>query len=480
MTINLYLELHPDQLTFGANVRTDLNLDDQFLKSVKVNGVIQPVVAFPDPDTPGLYRILAGHRRTAAAVQTGRDVIPVVVVPRPEDADRVSEQLVENIHRAELTVTERAAAYKQLALDFGLPATQIARRTATKIDRVGAHIKVASSPVAASVLEQAPELGLDILADIAEFDDDPQAVKELTKVAHDNAPALPHVIVRLRRDRDYATAKTTLEEWLTSHNIPIVQVGQEGFAPSGYSTIIGYVYTADPERDVDVADRDAMLAIPGIHAGVYWKTYEDRAEILWCVENNHHDTVIPRWLADRDSAEATIDPEEHQRRVAEQEQANRERQARDTALRDAAEVRTAFLRELLTRPEPKGVDHFLVHTFTTRAGYNTTDLIDAGDPLELLELPVPDDDDQLDTTGMTSPGAALADYANQTPRNAARVVLAIALAASEAEYQSGIYSEADRRFARTYLDYLKAWGYGPADIETELTREPETKSDDDE
>ena len=64
-----------------------------------------------------------------------------------EGSDRVLAQVVENEHRAGLSTADRVGAYRQLAA-FGLSATQIACRSATRKTDVDHALKVAGSDLA--------------------------------------------------------------------------------------------------------------------------------------------------------------------------------------------------------------------------------------------------------------------------------------------------------------------------------------------
>jgi ParB family chromosome partitioning protein len=73
------------------------------------------------------------HRRTLAAVDAGRPVVPVVVIAdeasdTAAQVQRIIGQWVENEHRTALTVSERVGALTQLAA-FGVTPAQIAKRT---------------------------------------------------------------------------------------------------------------------------------------------------------------------------------------------------------------------------------------------------------------------------------------------------------------------------------------------------------------
>ena len=52
---------------------------EQLSKSIKSNGIIQPIAVRPDKEDPGRYEIIAGERRWIAAQKAGLHEIPIVV-----------------------------------------------------------------------------------------------------------------------------------------------------------------------------------------------------------------------------------------------------------------------------------------------------------------------------------------------------------------------------------------------------------------
>ena len=107
--------LDPSQIIIGSNVRTDLPDAKEFRRSIKERGVLEAVTVFRDDE--GRYVCLRGQRRTveAAAVGTPSGTIPCRVVPQPAEADRIGDQMVENIHRAGMREAEIVAGVEQLA-----------------------------------------------------------------------------------------------------------------------------------------------------------------------------------------------------------------------------------------------------------------------------------------------------------------------------------------------------------------------------
>ncbi len=100
-------ELHPFE---GHPFKVlDDELMTQTVESIKMIGIVEPLVVRPDPD--GGYEIIAGHRRLRAAELAGLETVPVEV--RHMDDDQAVIFMVDsNIQREQLLPSERAFAYK--------------------------------------------------------------------------------------------------------------------------------------------------------------------------------------------------------------------------------------------------------------------------------------------------------------------------------------------------------------------------------
>ncbi|WP_353809133.1 ParB/RepB/Spo0J family partition protein [Agromyces sp. SYSU T00194] len=470
--------LDPNLLTTEHNVRTDLDLGKDFLKSIREHGVLEPITAYPDPVLDDHYRVHIGHRRTAAAVKAGLDTVPVYVITERQAADRVAEQLTENQHRAALTTRDTAAAFEQLSL-FGLPATQIARRTATPIKTVGAALAVAKSESAAAIQEQAPDLTLDVLAQIAEFDGDTAAVKELTSTATSNPGLLPHVIERLRGDRTRKVELEALKAQLTAAGIEQITSTTSSYAhPAGLLRLEGLVRADQPDVDIDTSDIHAMAAIPGIRAAAVIdhtmidSNWTKAAFIRWYVDETADHGLVDRWSANvTDEQRAEREAAEAARQELQQAQAER-----DAQLTAAAKVRHAWLKELLDRKTlPDTTDDLIAHALASGLALPHPNSDFAALPLELLDIPVPDawtwNADQPAEADRFPRRTALADYLHKHPARVRRVTFAIIASAIETD-------RTDHHDAR-YLNALANWGYGLSDIERELANPGQPQPEED-
>jgi ParB family chromosome partitioning protein len=100
---------------------------DELADSIKVHGIIVPLVVRPRPHGVGGYFLIAGERRWRAAQRAGLHEIPVVVQD-VEEGEALERALVENLQRADLGPLEEAAAFQRLVDEFGLTQDEIGAR----------------------------------------------------------------------------------------------------------------------------------------------------------------------------------------------------------------------------------------------------------------------------------------------------------------------------------------------------------------
>jgi len=105
--------------------RTDMHEEalQDLASSIKVQGVMQPIVVRPISDTR--YEIIAGERRWRATQIAGLDSIPAIVKP-VSDESAIAMALIENIQRENLNPMEEALALKRLQDEFELTQQEVA------------------------------------------------------------------------------------------------------------------------------------------------------------------------------------------------------------------------------------------------------------------------------------------------------------------------------------------------------------------
>lgn len=79
--------------------------------SVKERGIMQPLVV---SRTNGGFMLISGERRLRAAGMAGLKKVPVVIIPQPDENNRLELALIENTQRDDLKPLELAKAYKEL------------------------------------------------------------------------------------------------------------------------------------------------------------------------------------------------------------------------------------------------------------------------------------------------------------------------------------------------------------------------------
>ena len=118
---------------------TDEGLEE-LADSIKVQGVIQPIVVRPLAK-PDHYEIIAGERRWRAAQRAELAEVPVII-KHVEDNAAIAMSLIENIQREDLNAIEEAVALQRLKDEFELTHAQVAeavgksRTTVTNIMRL--------------------------------------------------------------------------------------------------------------------------------------------------------------------------------------------------------------------------------------------------------------------------------------------------------------------------------------------------------
>jgi ParB family chromosome partitioning protein len=145
----------------------------ELAESIKEVGLLQPIVV--RPLDKGRYELVMGERRWRAAQLAGLTAIPAVV-RRTDEADRLRDALLENIHRVQLNPLEEAAAYQQLLTDFGCTQDELAGRLKKSRPQISNTIRLLKLPpavqrrVAAGVLSAGHARALLALDDAAGMD----------------------------------------------------------------------------------------------------------------------------------------------------------------------------------------------------------------------------------------------------------------------------------------------------------------------
>lgn len=119
-------ELEVDKIKFNPYQPRE-SIDEEKLQelvqSVRVHGVLQPIVV--RPSGAGEYELVAGERRLRAAIAAGLKTIPAVI-RELTDGQSLEVALIENLQREDINPIDAAQAYKRLIEEFGLSQEEIA------------------------------------------------------------------------------------------------------------------------------------------------------------------------------------------------------------------------------------------------------------------------------------------------------------------------------------------------------------------
>ncbi|MFE5837324.1 ParB/RepB/Spo0J family partition protein [Arthrobacter sp. NPDC056493] len=345
--------IDPATLTVDVNVRKDAALTADFVASIKEHGVMEPVIAHRKDD--GTVHVLMGQRRTRAAVEAERPIIPVMIIESPEEAERIVTQVVENIQRAELTEADEADAYHQLSL-IGVSAAAIAKKTGRTKTTVESALKAKASDAGAAALGKGWSIEEALI--LAEFEGDEDATEELESVIMDEPDQLLHVAQLLRDRRESAAAHAALIEELKAKGKAIVEDAGH-YADEEHL----YVSAATGANGEPATDEDA-------NAYVISTDYRGQHTAKPVITGWKEQGFTPKYERYDGGQQSRKGP------MTEEQKAERKTLIENNKKMEAAtKVRREFVKALLARKQaPKGWQYFTVHAIThhseTASGYD--------------------------------------------------------------------------------------------------------------
>ena len=136
-------QLHPHPV----NPRKDLGDLTELADSIKAKGVLQNLTVVPFYSTThgrimeGLYTIIIGHRRHAAAKLAGLKELPCVITEMT-DEEQIDTMAIENLQRSDLTAYEQGEHF-QMMLDMGgRTVQQVAEKTGFSETTIRSRVKL--------------------------------------------------------------------------------------------------------------------------------------------------------------------------------------------------------------------------------------------------------------------------------------------------------------------------------------------------
>jgi ParB family chromosome partitioning protein len=120
---------------------------DELARSIRDNGILQPLLVRPFAAAETSFELVAGERRWRAAQRAGLHEVPVVVKALG-DAEAIELALVENLQREDLSALEEAAAYRRLIDEFGRTQANVAEAVGKSRSHIANTLRLLALPEA--------------------------------------------------------------------------------------------------------------------------------------------------------------------------------------------------------------------------------------------------------------------------------------------------------------------------------------------
>ena len=131
--------------TFQPRKHFDKESLEYLSKSIKEQGVIQPIIVRPSQSLEDKYEIIAGERRWIASQNAGLNEVPVVIL-NVNDAKSLEFAIVENVQRQDLNPIEEAKGYQKLINDFDYNQEKIAKFIGKSRSNITNSLRLLSLP----------------------------------------------------------------------------------------------------------------------------------------------------------------------------------------------------------------------------------------------------------------------------------------------------------------------------------------------
>ncbi len=149
-----------DLLVAGRfNPRKDFKDEElaELAESIASKGLVQPILVRPDPDTAGLYEIVAGERRWRASQKAGVHTVPVIV-RNLDDREVLELAIIENVQRSDLNAIEEATGYRELIERFKYSQEQLSEIIGKSRSHVANTLRLLKLPESVQALVQMGQL----------------------------------------------------------------------------------------------------------------------------------------------------------------------------------------------------------------------------------------------------------------------------------------------------------------------------------
>jgi len=120
---------------------------EELTQSIRLRGVLQPLLVRPRPGTADRYQIVAGERRWRAAGAAGLHEVPALV-HEMTDTEAAAVALVENLQRQDLNAMDEAEGYDRLVTQFEFTQEALGQAVGKSRSHVANTLRLLNLPVA--------------------------------------------------------------------------------------------------------------------------------------------------------------------------------------------------------------------------------------------------------------------------------------------------------------------------------------------
>jgi len=429
------------------NIRDDLGDLEGLTASIAAVGVIEALTVVPLAD--GGHRIVAGHRRCAAAILADQATVPCLMRPElaADDDDNaghaghVARMVGENLHREGISAIEEARAY-QTMLDPGVSKADIARQTGQPRKRVLKGLGVIRAGAELGESLQAANLTLDQAAAVASYAEDPEVAAALIAAAADGDGAFAHAVSRAKQDRAERRKLAAAAAALTEAGVTVVDEPEYDSPARDLHRLT---------HDGKTLDVEGHQSCPG-HAAYISVRWNGDIGVEYVCTDPEGNGDADRWAS---SGASSPTPGTAGGPMTDEQKAERKALiAANKAMRAATETRRSWVRDYLARRStPKGALRYATEVLTQRDHRGLISRWFSGMPNQA-------ETEVLDALGITT----------GPPASEARLPLAI-LAQVAGAIESGIHPQSWRNPDHTdaaWLSFLAGQGYELAEIEQQI------------
>ena len=143
---NRILQVEPERIQLNPHQprkRFDHADQEELINSIKVYGIIQPLIATKIDDNN--YQLIAGERRLKAAQILNLKTVPVII-REAKELEKLELALIENVQRKNLNPLEEALSYKRLIDEFNLSQEDVAQKIGKKRSTIANTLRLLNLP----------------------------------------------------------------------------------------------------------------------------------------------------------------------------------------------------------------------------------------------------------------------------------------------------------------------------------------------